>query len=207
MMSLRQRHIDPQLAMGSQRLVEGCLLAAGGTQGEASGSCSSNSSPPHPQSHQAHQAKPRASLLQNRSHSFGSCESTGQQQQQQLPSISHPSIICTSSSSSSLASLPPPLPLSFSSLASSMGRPHSLLFQSAYFQPVDTSPDFPPDNIPHARSRRSGSHGYTRPVPPRPAWLVPLMSAWHALGAFCFSVMYLWSRSCSAVPLPVTVTL
>ncbi|XP_040901802.1 stromal interaction molecule 1a isoform X2 [Toxotes jaculatrix] len=32
MMSLRQRHIDPQLAMGSQRLVESCLLA--GQQGE-----------------------------------------------------------------------------------------------------------------------------------------------------------------------------
>uniref|UniRef100_A0AAQ4RPU9 Stromal interaction molecule 1a n=1 Tax=Gasterosteus aculeatus aculeatus TaxID=481459 RepID=A0AAQ4RPU9_GASAC len=32
MMSLRQRHIDPQLAMGSQRLVESCPLA--GQQGE-----------------------------------------------------------------------------------------------------------------------------------------------------------------------------
>ncbi|XP_070684865.1 stromal interaction molecule 1a isoform X1 [Pempheris klunzingeri] len=32
MMSLRQRHIDPQLAMGSQRLVESCLSA--GQQGE-----------------------------------------------------------------------------------------------------------------------------------------------------------------------------
>uniref|UniRef100_A0A8D0CFD5 Stromal interaction molecule 1a n=1 Tax=Scleropages formosus TaxID=113540 RepID=A0A8D0CFD5_SCLFO len=32
MMSLRQRHIDPQLAMGSQRLVEGCFLS--GQQGE-----------------------------------------------------------------------------------------------------------------------------------------------------------------------------
>ncbi|XP_041653309.1 stromal interaction molecule 1a isoform X2 [Cheilinus undulatus] len=34
MMSLRQRHIDPQLAMGSQRLVESCLLT--GQQGEGS---------------------------------------------------------------------------------------------------------------------------------------------------------------------------
>ncbi|XP_051963246.1 stromal interaction molecule 1-like isoform X4 [Xyrauchen texanus] len=35
MMSLRQRHIDPQLALGSQRLVETCLLT-GGQEGEGS---------------------------------------------------------------------------------------------------------------------------------------------------------------------------
>uniref|UniRef100_A0A8C1R094 Stromal interaction molecule 1a n=1 Tax=Cyprinus carpio TaxID=7962 RepID=A0A8C1R094_CYPCA len=35
MMSLRQRHIDPQLAMGSQRLVDSCV-ALGGQEGEGS---------------------------------------------------------------------------------------------------------------------------------------------------------------------------
>uniref|UniRef100_A0A8C1VR74 Stromal interaction molecule 1a n=1 Tax=Cyprinus carpio TaxID=7962 RepID=A0A8C1VR74_CYPCA len=35
MMSLRQRHIDPQLALGSQRLVESCLTL-GGQEGEGS---------------------------------------------------------------------------------------------------------------------------------------------------------------------------
>uniref|UniRef100_A0A671TBB8 Stromal interaction molecule 1-like n=1 Tax=Sinocyclocheilus anshuiensis TaxID=1608454 RepID=A0A671TBB8_9TELE len=35
MMSLRQRHIDPQLSLGSQRLVESCL-ALGGQEGEGS---------------------------------------------------------------------------------------------------------------------------------------------------------------------------
>ncbi|XP_041919000.1 stromal interaction molecule 1a isoform X2 [Alosa sapidissima] len=133
MMSLRQRHIDPQLAMGSQRLVEGCPLAAGGTQGEASGGL-------HPQSHQSHTG---VSLLQCRSRSF-----------------EHPSIICTSSSSSSLAAAPPPpLPLSFSSLAASSSHLHSSHCHSSYFQPMDTFADFPNDNIPHMRSRLSGSHG------------------------------------------------
>ncbi|XP_062408439.1 stromal interaction molecule 1a isoform X3 [Sardina pilchardus] len=144
MMSLRQRHIDPQLAMGSQRLVEGCLLAAGGTQGEASGGL-------HPLSHQSHLSQSRASLLQSRSRSF-----------------EHPSIICTSSSSSSLAAAAaasPPLPLSFSSLAASSSHLHSSHYHSSYFQPMETFADFPPDNIPYVRPRRSGSHGYTRPAP------------------------------------------
>ena len=152
-MSLRQRHMDPQLAMGSQRLVEGCLLA--GTQGEASS--------PHPQSHS------RAPLLQCRSASFGSFESTGQLPP--LPSISHPSIICASSSSSLAAA-----PLFSLSYSSSSNPHHSSLYHSSYFQPMDTSPDFP-----HVRPRRSGSHGYSPPLPPLG---LRLLLAWHASGAF-----------------------
>uniref|UniRef100_A0A7N6AH70 SAM domain-containing protein n=1 Tax=Anabas testudineus TaxID=64144 RepID=A0A7N6AH70_ANATE len=53
MMSLRQRHIDPQLALGSQRLVESCLLA--GQQGEGT---------PYP-------SRSRATFRQSRSQSFG----------------------------------------------------------------------------------------------------------------------------------------
>ncbi|KAF7218463.1 stromal interaction molecule 1a isoform X2 [Nothobranchius furzeri] len=50
MMSLRQRHIDPQLALGSQRLVESSLLA--GHHGEG-----------------IHPSKPRPAFRQSRSHS------------------------------------------------------------------------------------------------------------------------------------------
>uniref|UniRef100_A0A674MQ86 Stromal interaction molecule 1a n=1 Tax=Takifugu rubripes TaxID=31033 RepID=A0A674MQ86_TAKRU len=53
MMSLRQRHIDPQLAIGSQRLVESCLLA--GQQGEGT----------------PHQPRSRAAFRPTRSQSFG----------------------------------------------------------------------------------------------------------------------------------------
>ncbi|XP_055081859.1 stromal interaction molecule 1a isoform X1 [Periophthalmus magnuspinnatus] len=70
MMSLRQRHIDPQLAMGSQRLVESSLSP--GQQGEGSF------------------ARPRAVLRQSRSQSFGQLDSLP------LPplssAVSHPSI-------------------------------------------------------------------------------------------------------------------
>uniref|UniRef100_A0AAY4EBG7 SAM domain-containing protein n=1 Tax=Denticeps clupeoides TaxID=299321 RepID=A0AAY4EBG7_9TELE len=57
MMSLRQRHVDPQMTMGSQRLVEGCLLA--GHHAEAS----------------SHQSRPRPTLHQFRSQSFGQFDS------------------------------------------------------------------------------------------------------------------------------------
>ncbi|XP_055003655.1 stromal interaction molecule 1a isoform X1 [Boleophthalmus pectinirostris] len=70
MMSLRQRHIDPQLAMGSQRLVESSVSP--GQQGEGS------------------YARPRAMLRQARSQSFGQLDSLP------LPplssAVSHPSI-------------------------------------------------------------------------------------------------------------------
>ncbi|KAM9469665.1 stromal interaction molecule 1a [Clarias gariepinus] len=71
MISLRQRHIDPQLAMGSQRLVESSH-AAGGHQGEGS------SYPP---------SWPRPSLRQ----SHGQVDTLGL-------AVSHPSIFCASSS-------------------------------------------------------------------------------------------------------------
>ncbi|XP_068440978.1 stromal interaction molecule 1a isoform X2 [Clinocottus analis] len=74
MMSLRQRHIDAQLAMGSQRLVESCLLA--GQQGEGT----------------LYPCRSRAPLRQ--SQSFGQLDCLP------LPplssAMSHPSIICTS---------------------------------------------------------------------------------------------------------------
>ncbi|XP_072547685.1 stromal interaction molecule 1a isoform X2 [Salminus brasiliensis] len=81
MLSLRQRHIDPQLAMGSQRLVEGSHTH-GGQQGE----CSS------------YPSWPRSNLWQNRSQSFGHFEAMGLTPISS--SVSHPSIICASSSAS-----------------------------------------------------------------------------------------------------------
>lgn len=74
MMSLRQRHIDPQLAMGSQRLVESCH----GQEGEGSS------------------YRSRAALRQTLSHSFGQSEALG------MPplssAVSHPAIFSASSS-------------------------------------------------------------------------------------------------------------
>lgn len=74
MMSLRQRHIDPQLALGSQRLVETCH----GQEGEGSS------------------YRSRAALRQTRSHSFGQFDALG------LPplssAVSHPAIYSASSS-------------------------------------------------------------------------------------------------------------
>ncbi|XP_041088689.1 stromal interaction molecule 1-like isoform X2 [Polyodon spathula] len=83
MMSLRQRHIDPQLAMGSQRLVEGYVP---GQQGEGS----------------LYQTRTRASLRQACSHSFGQFEASGPPPH---PSSapSHPSISSSSSCGSSPA--------------------------------------------------------------------------------------------------------
>lgn len=119
MMSLRQRHIDPQLAMGSQRLVDSCLLA--GQQGEGT---------PYP-------SRSRAALRPARSQSFGQLECLP------LPplssAVSHPSIICTSN--------PKPQSLSFSSscLPSSVGggvaSPSSHIYHTS-FQPMDPIPDF-----------------------------------------------------------------
>ncbi|XP_064880354.1 stromal interaction molecule 1 isoform X1 [Oncorhynchus nerka] len=118
MMSLRQRHMDSQLAMGSQRLVETCLLA--GQQGDGT----SNST------------RSRATLQQSHSQSF--------QQFEALPlpplssAVSHPAIICSS----------PPLsyrqPHSFHSSSSLHSTtPHSShVYHSSYFQPMDTIPDF-----------------------------------------------------------------
>ncbi|KAG9351824.1 hypothetical protein JZ751_023075 [Albula glossodonta] len=129
MMSLRQRHIDPQLSGGSQRLVEGRPPA--GQQGEA---------------------RARPFFRQARSHSIGQLEFTP------LPplssSVSHPSIICTSPSPSP-APLHRPQPRSHSSFSS---LHHSTPFYpSSYFQPMDSLPGLPPTGA--VRSKRSGSFG------------------------------------------------
>lgn len=140
MMSLRQRHIDPQLAMGSQRLVESSLLA--GQQGEGS------SFPP----------RSRPSFRQSRSQSFGQLDFLP------LPplssAVSHPSIICSS--------VPNPQPhssLSSSSscLASSVGgavAPHSSHIHHISFQPMDPIPDLTFSDVSQALSSCSGSFGY-----------------------------------------------
>lgn len=140
MMSLRQRHIDPQLAMGSQRLVENCLLA--GQQGEGT----------------PHLPRPRAAFRQSRSQSFGQLECLP------LPplssAVSHPSIICSSnqnphslsslSSSSSFSCVP-------SSVGGSAGLHSSHVFHAS-FQPMDPIPDFTFSDVSKVRS--SDSYGY-----------------------------------------------
>ncbi|XP_019943949.1 stromal interaction molecule 1a isoform X2 [Paralichthys olivaceus] len=139
MMSLRQRHIDPQLAMGSQRLVESCLLA--GQQGEGS---------PYP-------SRSRAALRQARSQSFGQLDCLP------LPplssAVSHPSIICTSSPNpQSLSSFSS----SSSCLPSSLGgcvAPHSSHLYHASFQPMDPIPDFTFSDVSKAHSSCSDSLG------------------------------------------------
>lgn len=91
MMSLRQRHIDPQLALGSQRLVESCLALCG-QEGEGS----------------SYSSRPRTALRQSHSHSYGQFDALG------LPplssAMSHPSIYSAASShgphSSSVATAP-----------------------------------------------------------------------------------------------------
>ncbi|XP_071216249.1 stromal interaction molecule 1-like isoform X2 [Salvelinus alpinus] len=119
MMSLRQRHMDSQLTMGSQRLVETCLLV--GQQGDGT----------------SYPSRSRATHQQSHSQSF--------QQFEALPlpllssAVSHPSIICSSP--------PPPYRQahSFHSSSSSLhaSAPHSSHFyHSSYFQPMDTIPDF-----------------------------------------------------------------
>ncbi|XP_071352393.1 stromal interaction molecule 1a isoform X2 [Trachinotus anak] len=136
MMSLRQRHIDPQLAMGSQRLVESCLLA--GQQGEGT---------PYP-------SRSRATLRQSRSQSFGQLEC--------LPlsplssAVSHPSIISTSS----------PKPHSLSSSSSCLPSsvvggvaPHSSHLYHTTFQPMDPIPDFTFSDVSKVHSLCSDSFG------------------------------------------------
>lgn len=137
MMSLRQRHIDPQLALGSQRLVESCLLA--GQQGEGT---------PYP-------SRSRATFRQSRSQSFGQLDCLP------LPplssAVSHPSIICTSNPKpQSLSSLS----TSFSCLPSSVGGsvvPHSSHIHHTSFQPMDPIPDFTSSDV---SKSHSDSFGY-----------------------------------------------
>ncbi|XP_036379565.1 stromal interaction molecule 1-like isoform X2 [Megalops cyprinoides] len=140
MMSLRQRHIDPQLTGGSQRLVEGRHTA--GQQGEGGGS---------------HPARSRPFQRQARSHSIGQLEFAP------LPplssSVSHPSIICTSPSSPPVSLFSgPQSPFSSSFFAAS--APHSApSYHSSYFQPSDGVTGLPPTGAGSVRSKRSGSFG------------------------------------------------
>ncbi|XP_055735551.1 stromal interaction molecule 1-like isoform X1 [Salvelinus fontinalis] len=120
MMSLRQRHMDTQLAMGSQRLVETCLLA--GQQGDGT----------------SYSSRSRATLQQSHSQSF--------QQFEALPlphlssAVSHPAIIC---SSPPLSYCQPHSSHFHSSSSLHSTTPHSShVYHSSYFQPMDTIPDF-----------------------------------------------------------------
>ncbi|KAM6933912.1 stromal interaction molecule 1a isoform 2-T2 [Xenentodon cancila] len=138
MMSLRQRHIDPQLAMGSQRLVESSLLA--GQHGEGT---------PYP--------SPSKAFRQSRSQSFGQLECLP------LPTlssaVSHPSVICTSNpnphSTPSLSSSSFCLP---SSVAGSVA-PHSSHVCHVSFQPMDPIPDFMFSDVSKVHSSYSNSFG------------------------------------------------
>lgn len=138
MMSLRQRHIDPQLAIGSQRLVESSLLAE--QQGEGT----------------LHPPRSRAAFRPTRSQSFGHLDCLP------LPplssAVSHPSIICSSNPNS-----PPVSQLSYSSscLPSSVGGalgPHSSHMHHLSFQPMDPIPDFSLSDVFHLS--HSDSLGY-----------------------------------------------
>ncbi|KAM8854426.1 stromal interaction molecule 1a isoform 1-T1 [Synchiropus picturatus] len=115
MMTLRQRYMDPQLAMGSQRLVESCLSLSQPGEGTS------------------HPSRARVPFRQTRSQSFGQLDNLP------LPplssAVSHPSIICTSN--------PPPQSLSssVSCLPSSVGGAHSSHIYHPSFQPMDPIPD------------------------------------------------------------------
>ncbi|XP_008423081.1 stromal interaction molecule 1-like isoform X1 [Poecilia reticulata] len=135
MMSLRQRHIDPLLALGSQRLVESSLLAE--QQGEGN---------PYP-------SKPRPAFRQSRSHSFGQLECLPLQTLSSA--VSHPSVICSFN----------PIPQSVQSFSSSSSclpstvaggvALHSSHVHHATFQPMDPIPDY----ISKVRSSCSDSLG------------------------------------------------
>ncbi|XP_031719437.1 stromal interaction molecule 1a isoform X1 [Anarrhichthys ocellatus] len=139
MMSLRQRHIDPQLAMGSQRLVESCLLA--GQQGEAA----------------LYPSRSRAALRQSRSQSFGQLDYVP------LPlssAMSHPSVISTSNlnphSQSSLISSSYCLPSSVGGVEAPHSSSH--LYHTS-FQPMDPIPDFTFSDVSKALPSYSDSFG------------------------------------------------
>ncbi|XP_034062991.1 stromal interaction molecule 1a isoform X1 [Gymnodraco acuticeps] len=134
MMSLRQRHIDPQLAMGSQRLVDSCLLA--GHQGEGA----------------LYASRSRVAFSNSRS------------QLDSLPlpplssAVSHPSIICASNFNhhpqSSLSSSSYCLPSSVSGVAA---HHSSHIYHGSSFQPMDPIPDFTFSEVSNAE--RSDSFG------------------------------------------------
>ncbi|KAK5868867.1 hypothetical protein PBY51_009844 [Eleginops maclovinus] len=138
MMSLRQRHIDPQLAMGSQRLVDSCHLA--GQQGEGA----------------LYASRSRAAFSNSRSQSFGQLDSLP------LPplssAVSHPSIICASNLNlhhpqSSLSSSSYCLPSSVAGISAH----HSSHMYHGSFQPMDPIPDFTFSDV--SKAERSESFG------------------------------------------------
>lgn len=140
MMSLRQRHIDPQLAIGSQRLVDSCLLS--GQQAEGT---------PH---------LPRSSATrQSRSQSFGQFDclplpllSSAESQPSVASHSSHKPQSLSSLSSSSLC------------LPSSVGGavvPYPSHMHHTSFQPLDPIPDFTFSDDSQAHSSRRDSFGYS----------------------------------------------
>ncbi|XP_058489544.1 stromal interaction molecule 1a isoform X1 [Solea solea] len=132
MMSLRQRHIDPQLAMGSQRLVESCVLA--GQQGEG---------------------RSRAPYRQSRSQSFGHIDYVPMPPSLSS-AVSHPSIICTANPNlQSLSSSSSCLPGTVGGGVAS----HSSHSYHGSFQPMDPIPDFIFTDDTKAHSSRSDSLG------------------------------------------------
>ncbi|KAG5837535.1 hypothetical protein ANANG_G00240340 [Anguilla anguilla] len=216
MMSLRQRHLDAQLTAGSQRLVEGCLMAgqqqqqhAGRGPGGGGGGGGGSYTP-----------RARSSMRQSRSQS---CSQTfAPFEPFSLPplssAVSHPSIICTAPSP------PPQLPsLSASSSSSLLSSSpsgsaplSSLPYHTAYFQPMDTIPDLPPPDVTSMLSQRSDSFGYPLracqraaarllllqqlPEPPRQARLPP---ARHPNGGNRLPEGGAWGEGGADSPLPM----
>lgn len=139
MMSLRQRHIDPQLAIGSQRLVDSCLLS--GQQAEGT----------------PHLPRPSATFRQSRSQSFG-----------QLDCLPLP-LLSSAESQLSIASHSSHKPQSLSSLSSSSSClpssvgvvPYSSHMHHTSFQPLDPIPDFTFSDDSQAHSSRRHSSGYS----------------------------------------------
>lgn len=142
-MSLRQRHIDPQLAIGSQRLVDSCLLSGQQQQGEGT--------PLLPRS--------SAAFRHSRSQSFGQLDSLPQSplsladpqpcglKPQQLSSLSSSCLPCSVGGA-----------LGHHSAHTHHQHPHHHHHLS--FQPLDPIPDFTFSDDSHAYSSRRDSSGY-----------------------------------------------
>lgn len=169
-MSLRQRHIDPQLAIGSQRLVDSCLLSGQQQQQQGEGT------PLLPRS--------SAAFRHSRSQSFGQLDSLPQSPLS--PADPQPCGL-----------KPQPLSsLSSSCLPCSVGG--ALGHHSAHthhphhhhhhhhlsFQPLDPIPDFTFSDDSHAYSSRRDSSGYLFGFPS------PLTS--HVRGFLLTDLRHIW---------------
>lgn len=140
-MSLRQRHIDPQLAIGSQRLVDSCLLS--GQQGEGT----------------PHLPRSSAAFRHSRSQSFGQLDS--------LPL----SPLSSADSQPQGPKAQPLSSLSSSCLPCSVGgalghhssypHPHPHPHHHLSFQPLDPIPDFTFSDDSHINPSRRDSSGYS----------------------------------------------